>query len=245
MRIVILSDTHTYHDPIKVPDGDMLIHCGDSTINGETWEMKKFLDWFSSHPHKHKVFINGNHEKVVERMGIMKELAAERWDLVYLEHETKEVAGFKIFGSPHTPEFFDWAYMYRKQQGGLVWSMIPYDADIVITHGPPYGILDTTNYLRDGEDPHVGCPYLWSKIQLVKPKLHCFGHIHPAYGWAKVNHPTNPTLFVNASNCDSAYVPRHKPIVVDTDTWEVVEQGQAEIDPDLQMKGRMKQLELD
>jgi hypothetical protein len=60
----------------------------------------------------------------------------------YLEHESIEVEGVKIFGSPYSLEFYDWGFMYNKSEAFKLWSMIPENTDVVVTHGPPYGIQD-------------------------------------------------------------------------------------------------------
>jgi len=65
-KIVCLSDTHNYNEEIAVPDGDILIHAGDATLRGTIPEIEAFLAWFSRLPHKHKVFVAGNHDWLYE-----------------------------------------------------------------------------------------------------------------------------------------------------------------------------------
>ncbi len=84
-------------------------------------------------------------------------------------------------------------------------DLIPGDTDILITHGPPFGILDMT--IR-GE--HTGCEELLRKIERVKPKLHVFGHIHEDHG----QETKGDTIFVNASVLDSDYQLVHKPVII-------------------------------
>jgi Icc-related predicted phosphoesterase len=94
----------------------------------------------------------------------------------YLEHEFVEVEGIKIFGSPYTPEFYDWAFMYKPQEGIHIWNIPHKEIDILVTHGPPLGILDQV------QRGNTGCLDLLNLIHKVKPKYHLFGHIHEAYG---------------------------------------------------------------
>ncbi len=235
MRLVIISDTHAYHSAIKMPEGDMVIHCGDNTIYGEEYEMKSFLEWFGGLKYKHKVFINGNHEVMVAKKSLgdrtythlkVQERNKYHFDnITYLENEAVEIEGLKFYGSPNTPEFFDWAYMYgRGGEGKEIWAKIPDDTDVLITHGPPETILDGVRPHAHYHSPFAGCPYLLERVREIKPKLHCFGHIHEHYGTRRLANPKySDTLFVNASTCNSRYVPVHPPIVVDTETWEVVE----------------------
>jgi len=58
------------------------------------------------------------------------------------------------------------------------WRKIPDSTDILVTHGPPYGVLDTA----PGSTLHEGCPELFEAVRLIEPRLHVFGHIHGAYG---------------------------------------------------------------
>jgi Icc-related predicted phosphoesterase len=91
------------------------------------------------------------------------------------------------------------------------WSEIPIDTDILLTHGPPYSILDQS--LRT---PHLGCKELLKSVStIVQPKLHVFGHVHGGHGQLKNEAELGKTLFVNASLCDSKFHIVHSPIVID------------------------------
>ena len=58
MRIVCISDTHSMHRQIQVPDGDLLIHAGDSLGVGTLDELEDLDQWFSELPHTNKILIN-------------------------------------------------------------------------------------------------------------------------------------------------------------------------------------------
>ena len=66
-RIVVISDTHGKHSPLILPDGDILVHCGDFCGRGQYQDALRFIGWFQSQPHKHKIFIAGNHDLVFEQ----------------------------------------------------------------------------------------------------------------------------------------------------------------------------------
>jgi len=86
------------------------------------------------------------------------------------------------------------------------WSEIPIDTDILLTHGPPYSILDVTSHTAH----NLGCKELLKSVtSVVKPKLHFFGHAHRAYGQLKNEDELGRTLFVNASLCDSQFRTAH------------------------------------
>lgn len=95
--------------------------------------------------------------------------------------------------------------------------MIPTDTNVLVTHGPPLGILDKTDG-RYHAPENVGCWDLAKRIrELPELKLHVFGHIHCAYGWEKLAGVT----YVNASICNERYEHSNRPIVFDTETGEV------------------------
>ena len=206
-RIVIISDTHglqDYMDPI--PDGDILIHAGDLTRNGTLAELTSLNLFLALLPHQHKIVIAGNHDFCFEQD---KENARKALSGVkYLQDQTTRIMGFKIYGSPWQPRFGDFAFnLDRGEEIRKVWSNIPEDTDILVTHGPPMGILD----LPLGENEGAGCKDLLDAVLKIQPKLHAFGHIHYGYG----SLVRGKTTFVNASTCNEAYQPINAPVVVD------------------------------
>ncbi|KAF2738470.1 hypothetical protein EJ04DRAFT_560766 [Polyplosphaeria fusca] len=62
-------------------------------------------------------------------------------------------------------------------------STIPENIDIVMTHGPPKYILDTTP-----DDRSAGCEHLRIAIERTHPRLHCFGHVHCGYGAQRIKY---------------------------------------------------------
>ncbi len=215
MRIVCISDTHNRNEEIVVPNGDVLIHSGDATTVGSVEQLRAFNRWFAVLPHKHKVFVAGNHDWLFEKDN---DLARRLLDpsIVYLQDSSAEIDGLKIYGSPWQPRFFDWAFnLNRGYELAEKWSLIPDDIDVLITHGPPNGILDLVP--RKGWDENTGCEELRKRVEQiaanVRLKLHVFGHIHCGYGV----HDEFGVKFVNASTCDEQYNATQPPIVIDLD----------------------------
>ena len=207
LRIVAISDTHGQHQSLTLPKGDLLIHAGDISGLGRPGEIKTFLDWFAAQDFTYKVFIAGNHDFFFETAAkeAVEEIIPSGVD--YLYDSSIEIEDLKIWGSPITPWFDDWAFnRTRGRDISKHWELIPSDVDLLITHGPPLGILDETMH---GEC--VGCEDLLEKINTVKPKYHIFGHIHEGYGSIS----KNGTHFINASILDAGYVIRNKPVVLD------------------------------
>lgn len=209
MRIAIISDTHLRHrrEAIDVPECDLLIHCGDAMARGTAAELLMFAPWIEALKAKYKIFVAGNHDWIFEKDNKLARSLLPK-GVIYLQDELVEIEGLKIYGSPWQPEFYEWAFnLKRGWPLRKKWEAVPAGIDILITHGPPLGILDFSHFGNE----HVGCADLRQELSRIKPKLHCFGHVHGAYGtstWAN-------TLFVNASICDEAYVANHPPILVE------------------------------
>jgi Icc-related predicted phosphoesterase len=202
--IVAISDTHNHHEKIKLPKGDILIHAGDYSNVGTKEDTVAFLDWFAAQPHAHKVFIAGNHDFYPERFrkDFRTMLPA---NVHYLENELIEVRGIKIWGSPYTPYFGGMAFNKKRgKDSKAVWDLIPDAVDILVTHGPPHGILDDT-YRKS----HVGCEELKLKVEQVKPRYHIFGHIHEQPGTEKIGE----TTYMNATQVNLFYQLTRKPLV--------------------------------
>ncbi len=208
LRVVTISDTHALHRSIEVPDGDVLIHAGDITRSGDMNEVRDFNDFLGELPHPHKIVIAGNHDFCFEREPEAAE--ALLTGCTYLRDSSVRVRGLRVYGSPWQPWFFDWAFNLRRgPEIREKWDLIPDDTDILVTHGPPYGILDRT---MRGEA--AGCRDLLETIVRVKPGLHIFGHIHEGYG----RYSDGQTVFVNASSCDFSYRPVNPAVVEQIET---------------------------
>lgn len=209
MNITLISDTHGYHDQLNLPGGDMLLHAGDVSGRGRVSEVKRFFEWFSRQDYTHKILIAGNHDfffEVASQESIEQMIPEE---VIYLNDSGVSIEGIHIWGSPISPFFFNWAF--NRQRGAEIdqhWQLIPKETDILITHGPPYGILDDT---ARGEK--VGCEDLLKKVEEIRPRLHVFGHIHEAYGQLT----QKGIKYVNASVVNLHYQVVNPPIVLE---WE-------------------------
>jgi Icc-related predicted phosphoesterase len=153
------------------------------------------LEWYNGLDIPTKVAIFGNHDTSVER-GLVQ--LDNYPTITFLQHELKEIRGLKIFGSPYTPAFgFGWAYNVRRDRLYDTWQMIPEGIDILITHGPPKGVMDIAE--GDGME-YCGCSALMNRVYEVRPKYMLFGHIHNNHG--HINQGTrvfNDITFMNGS----------------------------------------------
>ena len=183
MRIWHISDTHTYHRLLEVPtDIDMVIFSGDCSNPIDPYpnevEVRGFIDWYRTLKIPVKIFVAGNHDTSIENKFVTKEDFA-RHNIFYLENEDIIIDGIKIFGSPFTPAFgYGWVFTKARNKLDRIWrNIIDEDVDIVITHGPPKGILDLSTD-RNGNIERCGDKSLLNRVMEVNPKLCLFGHIH-------------------------------------------------------------------
>jgi predicted phosphodiesterase len=217
MRVVCVSDTHRRHEKLEMPGGDLLLHAGDITRHGEREDVEAFDAWLGSLPYRHKVVIAGNHDFLFQQEPRLAQSLIT--NAVYLEDSGATVEGLRVWGSPWQPWFFDWAFNLRRGQPlREKWELIPPGTDLLLTHGPPHGILDQVQKVTSkvigavtGQGDHVGCEELLLAVKRLKPRLHVFGHIHEAYGVVE----QDGTTFVNASSCDLGYKPVNPPVVLD------------------------------
>jgi len=193
VRIVCISDTHNAApgEGYSLPKGDILIHAGDLTNNGQPSELKKALTWLREARYDVKIVVAGNHDlSLDEQYANQRDEATElrralREDggIVYLEHESVTVnlkgREISIFGSPFSIAAGEkqWAFQYPASQAESLWSAIPSDTAILITHTPPTGHLDASEHWIRG-----GCPALLGALLRTKPLLHVCGHCHEGRG---------------------------------------------------------------
>jgi len=208
MRIVCISDTHTQHG-VAIPIGDVLVHAGDLSHSGEWSVIGRALRWMAQWPHPHKIFIAGNHDWAFQRRPEDLPLYLPE-GVTYLQDSGIEIEGLKFWGSPWQPWFHDWAFNLRRGPDiAAKWELIPEDVDVLITHGPPFGIRDQL----PGTGQSVGCKDLLRRLEeLPRLKLHVFGHIHHGYG---MELDAQGRRFANACICDEAYRPANRPITID------------------------------
>lgn len=223
MIITFISDTHNLHKHLTskafkniLGSGDILVHSGDLTGVGRESEVKDFLNWFSDTKYTHKIFIAGNHDWWFVKNHDIPNKYKDK-GVHYLFDSSVEINGIKFWGSPWQPEFYDWAFnLPRGEKLAEKWNLIPNDTDILITHGPAFGILD---WSPSGQ--RVGCEDLFNKIMEIRPKIHVCGHIHCSYGQKNFNE----IEFLNASTLNERYEYENKPIslIFDPESKKIVD----------------------
>jgi Icc-related predicted phosphoesterase len=239
VSIILISDIHNYQHLLTLPKGDLLLIAGDMTNMGKRKELERFSTFLSSVKPNFEmiVVVAGNHEvsmdtdffnKVGKKYFYGNSIDPKRArayfidnpDVVYLEDSGVEYKGIKIWGTPWVNPCGNWAFCLN--QPGMdkqLFGQIPEDTDILISHSPPYGILDvvpmysyqvdpqTNKMVRKMQNQHTGNKELMKRVHKIKPKLHVFGHIHECSG-AEIH---GDTLFVNAAILNHRHKPENLP----------------------------------
>ena len=196
MRICALSDTHGTYPIHECLEGlshycDTLVHAGDFTggwVNRTNRQLIDITHRRSFHKFvqelvyvqkiynfKNIIVVPGNHDQIVQ-------LEQRKCKAYFADHgihmlvdEGIVIDGVKFYGTPWTNEFFNWYYMMPDKRLMLPFEAIDKDTDVLISHGPPYGILD-----QDMNDEHLGSRSLLEVLGRNDHHIsHCvFGHIH-------------------------------------------------------------------
>lgn len=210
MIIDIVSDLHGSYP--KLEGGDLLILGGDYTARDTLGEYLLLSHWVRKQKYKKIIMIGGNHDMRISHGG---RYFLDHVEAAWLEDSGCEWEGLEFWGSPWTawfkginPRCKAWVLQNEKELAKK-WKLIPEGIDILITHSPPYGILDEV--IHDGVSEHVGSKSLLDVSLWIQPKVHIFGHIHEGYGQFK----TENTLFINASHMDVNYIPVNKPVRIE------------------------------
>lgn len=230
MKITFISDTHTYmydnlYNELILPEGDILCFSGDIMSSGyNEKEVINFLKWLSKQPFKYKIFIAGNHDRFLEDYKLIADDIISRFQdngIVYLNNSSFECDGLKFYGTPYQPYFCGWAFNVPDFDKLVnIYQQIPDDIDVLLTHCPPYGILDQSHrphYNNPTGENHLGSMELKEVLDEMKqshkaPRVVAFGHIHGDGGKMMKN---DNTLFINASLCDENYDPVNDIITID------------------------------
>jgi len=175
----MISDTHGFHRDLVVPRGHILLFAGDFSNRGlrNELEVLDFNEWARTLDFKHKILICGNHDLGFESSPNFINPFLSSFTV--LDGSGTTVEGIKIWGEPRTPSFgVGWEFQCERDKTyDTLWSKVPDDTDILLTHGPPQGILDRNSYGKNVGDK--GLRKRMGELDLLH--LVC-GHIHECGG---------------------------------------------------------------
>jgi Icc-related predicted phosphoesterase len=225
-RIVCISDTHGMHGEIgkvkwngkksyPLPEGDILVHCGDTTGWGRYTETLAFINWLGDQDYKYKFCIAGNHDATYASNPFEIKEYMSAAGIHYLCDSGAVVDGIRFYGSPYSPIFFDWHFMEDEVALNKRFRRIPDNTDVLLTHTPPYGILDGPVWVDLSKDQghfskpeRMGSRSLRHRVDAMPNlKANIFGHIHEGFGQKIINN----TTYVNAAFLNGEYFPHGKP----------------------------------
>lgn len=181
MKFVAISDTHGRHRQIKnLPSGTVLLHGGDVCNRGDADQAQDFLDWFASLDYQFKIFISGNHDFELDSGECvipdrLSDGSPFPDNMIHLVDQSFELGNIKIWGAATA------AKDGLKSEPPQLWSSVPSDTNILMTHYPPHGILD-----QNWAGKHCGLRGLKQMVSKLAPRVHLFGDIHASYGEKKL-----------------------------------------------------------
>ncbi len=218
MIIDCIADLHGYYP--KLEGGDLLIVAGDLTARHTPLETVGVLEWLEKQEYRKIIFIAGNHDtQLVEdeeyEVFFDGKIFDIKWSekIEYLCDSGIEFEGLKIWGSPWSLSFPGinpkcTAFTGDEEKLMDSYDKIPKDTDILITHGPAFGILDKTK-----DNRHVGSKSLSSLLRFsCQPKIHLHGHIHESYGRSFPVYNEKIVITANASIVNEKYEHVNEPI---------------------------------
>lgn len=199
MRVYAISDLHGYLP--EVPECELLLLGGDYCPTRNVDQQRRYFagpfnDWLKKQKARYIVGVGGNHDFALQHDN---ELAKSlHWK--YLQDEVVDIEGVRIYGTPWTPTFYNWAFMLPEEQLAEKFAKIPEKLDILLSHGPAYRRLDKTE-----SGIHAGSKMLFERIVNVQPNSVVCGHIHEARGIVD----GGTTRYYNVSYVDLNYEPKH------------------------------------
>lgn len=207
IKVVMISDTHGSHHELQMPEGDLLIHTGDYSSMGSWRELQGLNEWFGTLGYKDIICIDGNHDQYSSSLP-REEVQALFTNAHYLRDSEITVQGLRVYGTPWTNRFGDWSFMESEPELKKRFAGIPEGFDILMSHGPAYGILD-----KNVSGNHCGSTALLERIKVTKPRYHVHGHIHESRGLKE-----GETVSLNVASLDEWYDIRGEPVVIEIET---------------------------
>jgi predicted phosphodiesterase len=217
MKLVAFSDTHGQHADVEIPECDVAIFAGDCCKYGSREEFYDFVKWYQNVPAKLKLLTPGNHDFCTQKYPHFGDQACQEYGIQYMADNGYTIDNLAYYGWPWTPPYGNYAWMATESWMAGRLNNIQYPHHVLISHGPPRGILDWTP--RDGGQS-VGSMALFKHHGWSMSEVHIFGHIHHSYGAERYK----GKLYVNCSLLNEEYELVNKPVVINMEhkrEWRV------------------------
>ena len=212
MKIILTGCTHRSEHKVKIPKCNLLIHTGDFDCNSQE-ELENLDAWFSIQPADKCIFVAGNHDFHLQKIG-KENIKKTMKNAIYLEDESLEIKGIKFYGFPWVPTLVNWAFYADDKDMEEKVNQIPEGTDILISHGPHYGILDQLRKANGDLGMSVGNIPLRDAIKKrIKPSILVCSHIHEAFGY----YYDYQTHFWNVSAMDEFYSLVNEPVLIEVE----------------------------
>ena len=195
MRILAISDIHgdferyAPEDLEGLGDADVCVVAGDLTNNGtrRMAEVSAALRWIVQMGQQlPTLWIPGNHD-----IGIVPNTFSYQDNVTCLLDKTVTYEGVTFHGVSLSPCYSmpelaqTWDYMtvdMAAEQAAYDFEAV----DVVVSHAPPYGVLDSGGWVLGRGQEHYGSPALADYIARHKPRLVICGHVHEAQGYTRI-----------------------------------------------------------
>lgn len=226
MKLQLMSDLHGHLPPVK--PCDVVVIAGDvmhpqhsfsqnspaSLTNQARWVHTNFYPWLKKLSANHVVFTPGNHDWLWMYPELVDEIGGKPENYHCLIDEGVELDGVKFWGTPWQPTFFNWAFNLSEDELTEKWGLVPDDTDVLVTHGPPYGVCDKVGTIRVGSTSQLA----WLQKRLPEELIVVCGHIHIGRGYGEVYNKDDGRVAARVYNValvDEQCNLRHEPVEVE------------------------------
>ncbi|BDI31498.1 metallophosphoesterase [Capsulimonas corticalis] len=200
MKLLALADIHSDFERFSVndlPAADVMLFAGDLTDNGirDPVALSLATTWLDAAAARYGlvIAIPGNHDVGLSG-SCLPAVNGVRWvqgiTTSFSDCSASQI--YKLHGVNLSPSYAmpeleaRWDFMTSDELTETVaYGFEP--VDIVLSHAPPYGVLDGYSPEDGGEVLHIGSRALLSYIHRCAPALVICGHVHGAHGIAEAS----------------------------------------------------------
>ena len=218
MLICGISDLHGNLN-FDIKECDVLCICGDVVpLNVQSyhkgtvkWLKKDFIPWLDKQPCKQVLLIGGNHDIIFQEYEREIRNLFNGTKITYLKDESVTIDEKVFYGTPWCHQFGNWAFMTTDEALANIYSNMPNDVDVLMTHDCSYGACDLLLQKLDWTPKeHIGNEPLAAAVVEKKPKYQLSGHLHSGNHEFEHFHETDCcNVSMVDENYDLVYEPKY------------------------------------